>query len=71
MLIPLTFPSQPISFAEQHQKEEGTSEDLFTLFKEEFEKQNDRITLLELQNRNQHGEIGFLKKRQFENLQPN
>ncbi len=60
LLISLTFQSQS-SFAQQNKKEGTVADDLFSLIKTEFEKQNDRIALLELQNRNQDGEIGFLK----------
>jgi len=59
LLIPLTFLSLS-SFAQQHPKEEET-EDPFSYLKSELKQQNDRIKLLELQNRNQDGDIGFLK----------
>lgn len=59
-LILLAFLSKP-TFALQLQNNE-VGANFLALIKTEFDKQNDRITLLELQNRNQDGEIGLLKK---------
>jgi len=60
LLIVLAFLSNPTFALQLHNNEVGT--DILALIKTEFEKQNDRITHLELQNRNQDGEIGLLKK---------
>lgn len=49
------------SVAQQHHQEQET-QDLFSYIKSELKQQNDRIALLELQNRNQDEDIGLLKK---------
>ncbi len=64
LLIVLAFLSKSTFALQLHNNEVGT--DLFALIRTEFDNQNDRITNLETQNRNQDGEIGLLKQ---DNLQ--
>ena len=59
---PLILPFQQSSTALKHQDHKaGEIPDLLDLIKTEFDKQNHRITLLEVQNKNQDEDINLLK----------